>query len=96
MSHPQYPHNLSYQSPGAAKAKTWLVESILATLFCCLPFGIVGIVFAAMTKSNNDNGNLSLAHEYSAKARMWTLLSFGIGLVGTILYVVVVIIAETA
>lgn len=24
--------------------KTWLVESILVTLFCCLPFGIVGIV----------------------------------------------------
>ena len=27
--------------------KTWLVESILVTLFCCLPFGIVGIVNAA-------------------------------------------------
>src|SRR5574344_900091 len=26
--------------------KTWLVESILVTILCCLPFGIVGIINA--------------------------------------------------
>ena len=27
--------------------KTWMVESVLATIFCCLPFGIVGIINAS-------------------------------------------------
>ncbi|MES2882212.1 MAG: CD225/dispanin family protein, partial [Bacteroidota bacterium] len=31
--------------------KNWLVESILVTIFCCLPFGIVGIVNAAQVNS---------------------------------------------
>ena len=31
--------------------KTWLVESILVTLFCCLPFGIIGIINAAKVES---------------------------------------------
>jgi len=26
--------------------KSWFVESILVTLFCCLPFGVVGVVYA--------------------------------------------------
>lgn len=31
--------------------KTWLVESILVTCLCCLPFGIVGIVNATKVES---------------------------------------------
>ena len=27
--------------------KTWMAESILVTILCCLPFGIIGIVNAA-------------------------------------------------
>lgn len=32
--------------PSQSMPKTWLVESILVTCFCCLPFGIVGIINA--------------------------------------------------
>lgn len=31
--------------------KTWMAESILVTVFCCLPFGIAGIVFASLNNS---------------------------------------------
>ena len=31
--------------------RTWLVESILITVLCCLPFGIVGIVYASKVSS---------------------------------------------
>lgn len=31
--------------------KTWMAESILVTVFCCLPFGIAGIVFASKVSS---------------------------------------------
>src|SRR4029079_6010877 len=31
--------------------KSWLAESILVTLFCCMPFGIAGIVNASRVES---------------------------------------------
>jgi len=39
--------NFNNQKP----PKSWLVESILVTLFCCLPFGIAGIVNASRVES---------------------------------------------
>ena len=37
--------------PSSTPPKNWLVESILVTIFCCLPFGIAGIVFASQVNS---------------------------------------------
>ena len=56
-----------------------LVDAILVTLCCCLPFGIVGIVFAAMCKSEIGIGNYALAKEYSEKAHMWNMIGLGLG-----------------
>ena len=37
--------------PRAEKPSTYLVLSILVTIFCCLPFGIVGIVYASKVEN---------------------------------------------
>src|SRR5690554_2752906 len=52
--------------------KTWLVESILVTLFCCLPFGIAGIVNASKVESRFHSGDINGANMYSANAKKWT------------------------
>lgn len=65
----------------SARPKNWLVESILATLFCCLPFGIVGIINAAKVNSAFDGGDVAGAMKASADAKKWTKLAFIIGLV---------------
>ena len=39
--------------------KTWMVESILVTILCCLPLGIVGIVNAAKVNSLYSAGSKS-------------------------------------
>lgn len=59
--------------------KTWLAESILATLFCCLPFGIVGIIKALNVSSEYNRGDYEGAERASRSARKWTLISFFIG-----------------
>lgn len=41
--------------------KTWMAESILVTVFCCLPFGIAGIVFASKVSSLYAAGNYEAA-----------------------------------
>jgi len=58
----------------------YLVQSILVTLFCCQPFGIVAIVFSALTMTRADAGDLAGAQAYSEKARMWSTLAFWLGL----------------
>lgn len=77
--------------------KTWLVESILATLFCCLPFGIVGIVNAAKVESRFYAGDEQAAERASADARRWTLVSFWVAIGGWLLvaayYVFVIVLA---
>lgn len=66
--------------------KTWLAESILVTLFCCLPFGIVGIVHAAKVESAFNSGDYDGADRASAEAKKWTMIGFWIGVVLIALY----------
>lgn len=53
--------------------RTWLLESILVTLFCCLPFGIVGIINATKVESLYLSGQYDMAEYYSREAKKWTI-----------------------
>lgn len=48
--------------------KTWMVESVLATIFCCLPFGIVGIINASKVSSLYASGRYDEAQQASKDA----------------------------
>lgn len=72
------------------RPKNWLVESILVTLFCCLPLGIVGIINAASVNSKYDSGNYDGALEASKQAGKWTKIGFWVGLVFLILYFIAI------
>ena len=60
--------------------KNWLIEAILVTLFCCLPFGVVGIVFASQVNSKFSIGDYAGAQRASADAGRWVKISFWVGL----------------
>lgn len=78
---------LSGQGQGAREhVPSHLVWAILATLFCCLPTGIVAIVYAAQVSGKLEAGNVAGAWEASNNARMWSWISFGLGLVGMLGY----------
>jgi hypothetical protein len=66
--------------------KNWLIESILVTVFCCLPFGIAGIVFASQVNAKYGAGDYNGAIEASKNAAKWTKVGFFIGLGFLILY----------
>lgn len=71
--------------------KTWLVESILVTLFCCLPFGIAGIVNAAKVESRFYAGDVEGALNSSREAGKWTKISFWISIAGVGIYALIII-----
>ncbi len=58
----------------------YLAQAILVTLFCCVPFGIVSIVYAAQVNGKWVVGDYANTIEISKKARTWCWVSFGIGL----------------
>lgn len=70
--------------------KNWLVESILVTLFCCLPFGVVGIVFASQVNTKFAAGDLNGAMLASRDAGRWTKIGFFCGLAVIVLYLALV------
>ena len=70
----------------------YLVQAILVTIFCCLPFGIVAIVFAAQVNGKLQAGDISGAMESSRKAKMWSWLGFGIGLGFGVLYLIFILV----
>lgn len=59
----------------------YLVWAVLATLFCCLPAGIVSIVYAAQVNGKLAAGDLEGALRASNSAKTWALISVALGLV---------------
>src|SRR4051812_25644598 len=70
----------------------YLVQSILVTLFCCLPFGIVSIVYAAQVNTKLAAGDYAGALDASQKAKTWSMWSLIIGLVFTVGYFILMVV----
>jgi hypothetical protein len=68
--------------------KTWVVESILATLFCCFPFGIAGIINASNVESRFSAGDVAGAERASKEAGKWTKVALFCGLGIGVLYII--------
>lgn len=63
--------------PNGKRIPTYLWQSIVVTLFCCLPFGVVGIVYASKVDNLIAAGDIDGAMEASKKAKLWVNLSVG-------------------
>ena len=66
-----------------------LVFAILVTIFCCLPLGIVAIVFSAIGMARQGSGDFVGAESAARTARILNWVSFGIGLAGIAIYLLV-------
>lgn len=79
-----------------APPKNWLVESILVTILCCLPLGIVGIVNATKVESLWNTGQREAALKASQEAGKWVKIGFIAGLVVIGLYILLMIFGVVA
>jgi hypothetical protein len=64
----------------------YLVPAILCTIFCCLPFGIAGILFAAQANSKTQQGDYDGANIAASRAKQMCILSFVFGVLTIIYY----------
>ena len=87
---PPYQPPTQYQAPGA-RPQNYLVWAILTTLFCCLPLGIVSIVFAAQVDGKLASGDYAGAVAASNNAKRWAIIAAVSGIVIAILYIIFVV-----
>lgn len=92
----QFPGQGGQPFPGqgvvGAPPDNYLVWGILSTLFCCLPLGIVSIVYS--TKVNNlfHAGDHAGAMAASENAKKWAIISAAVSAVLVVLWILFVVV----
>ena len=59
--------------------------------FCCWPLGIVAVIFAAQVNGKVASGDIAGANDASKKAKLFSYISIGIGLVVGVIYLLLTI-----
>ena len=72
------------------KPSNYLVLAIVCTVCCCLPAGIVSIVYAARVNETYARGEYDLAQKYASQARTWGIVGVVLGGIGVIAYLALV------
>ena len=72
----------------AASVPNYLVPAIIS-LFCCLPLGVVAVIFAAQVNGKVTAGDSAGALDASKKAKMFSFIAIGLGLAGIICYILI-------
>jgi hypothetical protein len=84
---------MSSNPPQAPCPDNYLVWSILTTIFCCLPFGVVAIVKSSKVENLWKQGFYQEAIKMSQEAKRWSVISAISYAVFLVLYFVFALIA---
>lgn len=81
--------NAPFGAMPEVKIPNYLVQSILVTLCCCLPFGVVAIIYAAQVSTKQQAGDIAGAMLASQNAKKWCWVALAVGLVTSLIGVVI-------
>lgn len=73
------------------KPNNYLILAIFTTVCCCLPLGIVGIVYATKVDTLYNTGQYEAAYRAADDAKKWSLIGLVVGAIGVAIYVVGVV-----
>lgn len=88
---PPPPPGYPPQQPAGQPPNNYLVWSILVTLFCCLPFGIVAIVKSSQVNGLWAQGNYAGAQAAADSAKKWVTWSAVIGVIVIIINIILAV-----
>ena len=69
------------------RPSNYLALAIISTVLCCIPTGIVSIIYASKVNTAYAEGKYEDAESASKNARLWALIGIGLALVGWLIYV---------
>jgi hypothetical protein len=75
---------------GSATVPNYMVPAIIS-IFCCWPLAIPAIIFAAQVNSKVAAGDVAGAQDSSKKAKMFSFIAIGLGVLGILIYVIMIV-----
>lgn len=66
------------------KPDNFLVWAVLSTVMCCVPTGVVAILYSNKVDGLWNAGQYDEAEEALRKAKMWTYISAGTGVLAVV------------
>ena len=79
-----------YTNITSANLDVNIVMAIVTTILCCLPFGIVSLVYANRVNTKFHMGDYAGALEASNKAKTWWIVAMVCGVVAILVYLIAV------
>jgi len=70
----------------SATVPNYMVPAIIS-IFCCWPLAIPAIIFAAQVNNKAQAGDIAGAQDASKKAKMFSFIAIGLGVVLVLIYV---------
>lgn len=89
----QYRSNNGYDNSSYNRYKeepmppTYLIWSVLTTIFCCFIPGIVAIIFSSQVSTKFYSGDIEGARRASRMAEIWIIVSFVLGVMSATLWI---------
>lgn len=71
------------------RPNSYLALAIISTIICCIPAGIVSIVYATQVNSAYEDGNYAKALSASKNAKTWGIVSIVVAAAFWILYILI-------
>ena len=75
---------------GSAPVPNYMVPAIIS-IFCCWPLAIPAIIFAVQVNNKVQAGDIAGAQDSSKKAKMFSFIAIGLGVLGIVCYVIMMI-----
>lgn len=73
---------------------TYLAWAIIVTILCCIPFGILSIIYASKVESQWNRGDFDGARKSSRQAKTWIWVGVGSAFAVYVLYIGFLILSE--
>lgn len=83
---PMYPEQPAAAVPEGECPPAYLAWSIVSLILCCIPLGVVAIIFSAQVKPAWRRGEAAKARRASERAQWCIILSMSLGLISQIFY----------
>lgn len=71
------------------RPSSYLALAIISTILCCLPTGIVSIIYSTKVNGLYEDGKYEEAQRASKNAKTWGLISIAAAFLVVILYVLI-------
>jgi len=72
-----------------SRPNSYLALAIISTILCCLPTGIVSIIYSTKVNSLYEDGNYDQAERASKNAKTWGIVSIAVAALGWVLYLLI-------